>query len=968
MGATYSPHRDGGGILHFPSATHLHNVDPASAIRQLRRSLSRSPSKGPAFRLITSKSASPSSCSPLSPSPLSPQKRVGSVETTSSYNVTSPSPLAVPFPPSAKKGRANPRKLSPMRGLTRSSSNQRSPIKRGLSNSTSHGNAVPTSPISSGLGTENRTPRSPTPETKSCMDNIPNTMAFGTTEPLLAPHHAFTRFEKGNGYPLEFAAKSSPLKRSDGIMNLDQASLGSPSAKRRSLHGASFSPDFNIFDHEVAVSSYTQYDTYNLEDGSKPENSSSAEQSVMFSPLPRRTSSLRRTTLQQRYEKPTFARSRPNTDLAFELATPGQTALKGRPRISLDSFIPPSARESPFTSQGSLPNASVHTISNNRKEPHVNPPQLPSRHPLSRTMTQSSSNSSLAEESPTHVPLRQPEQRRPLLEFSKSLPIGVVRPQGREPISHEESEHTTSTETSFATPENYKLAKPLPAAFMSTGLISKKNRNMDLLQSDFHKSTTSVMPDTPCKRSNNLPPAVPPPVHQGSGNKTRQNRHSLHSFGTPSTPFNPYVTRRDSATFETGKNIFGSSFSGNGLARRDSFVGIVDDDMPCSPVGKGDIQSGTDTDVSPTPARTTMNENLRQPRQDHDGNENAGSSSDLEVFGHETKRNSVYCKSTPKRTPCKSIDEDGDSIMEESPCAAPRFKSFSSISSYSNRSHLFRKSPVSTSVSKISHTLPCLRVRNIKTKPSPLSPASPLQDHFRQVSPHTPHTPQESVLPPDPSGLSISVRRDGLFNQSSNEFSSSASSYPPATPTASRDYFPQYGKQRSSFTPIHKSAPVDVDSTLTSRFDKVEVIGNGEFSHVYRVAQLLKFETQPGSSVLSVPQASSKTELTDQVWAVKKTRNAYIGPRDRRRKLQEVEILKALGHSDHAVQLFDSWEHNDHLYIQTEFCEEGTLDVFLDQVGRKARLDDFRIWKIMLELSLVICQKKFISLVVLTEY
>ena len=881
--------------------------------------------------------------------------------------MASPSPLAVPFPPSARKGRGNPRKLSPMRGLTRSNSSQRSPIKRGLSDSTNRGNVGPTSPVSHGFGTENRTPKTTSPEIKSNVDGISDSPAFGTTEPSRASYHALTRFEKGNGYPLDVAAKSSPLKRSDGIMNLDQASLGSPSAKRRSLHGASFSPDFNIFDYEAA-SSYALHDMSNLEDGSKPDNPSSAEQSMIFSQIPKRTSSLRRTTLQQRYEKPTFARSRPNTDLAFEFATPGQIAAKGRPRISLDSFIPPTARESPFTSQGGLLNASVHTIANARKESLVNPPQLQPRHPLSRTMTQSSSGSSLAEESPTHIPVRQPEQRRPFLDFSKSLPLGVLRPQGREFTAHEDSEHTTSTETSFATPENYKLARPLPAAFMSTGLISKKNKNMDILQSDFHKETAFVMPDTPCKRASNPPAVTPSAMHQEFGTKSRQNRHSMHSFGTPSTPFNPYLTRRDSATIGAGTNIFGSSFSSNGLPRRDSFASVAGDDVPPSPLGKGNVQSNTDADVSPTPNRTTMNESLRKSRHGPDSDGTTDFTSDLQRVEHEAQRNSVYCKSTPERTPCRSIDGDGDSNMEESPCAAPRFKNFASISSYSNRSHLFRKSPTPTSITRNFHTLPHHCMTNVKTKSSPLPPASPLRDHLGQKSPRTPHTPHDNVLPPDPSGLSISVRRDGSHGRNSNEFSSSASSYPPATPTASRDYFPQFGKQRSSFTPVHKVAPADVDSTLTSRFDKVEVIGNGEFSRVYRVAQFSKCEAQPGASVLSVPRSSPKSAMTDHVWAVKKSRNAYIGPKDRQRKLQEVEILKALGHSDHAVQLVDSWEYNDHLYIQTELCEEGTLDVFLDHVGRKARLDDFRIWKIMLELSLVGWQKIVVFIIVLIEY
>lgn len=67
--------------------------------------------------------------------------------------------------------------------------------------------------------------------------------------------------------------------------------------------------------------------------------------------------------------------------------------------------------------------------------------------------------------------------------------------------------------------------------------------------------------------------------------------------------------------------------------------------------------------------------------------------------------------------------------------------------------------------------------------------------------------------------------------------------------------------------------------------------------------------------------------------------------------MHEVDVLKALVHNDHVLGFVDSWEDRGHLYIQTEFCEEGTLDVFLMHAGVKARLDDFRIWKILLELS-----------------
>ena len=63
--------------------------------------------------------------------------------------------------------------------------------------------------------------------------------------------------------------------------------------------------------------------------------------------------------------------------------------------------------------------------------------------------------------------------------------------------------------------------------------------------------------------------------------------------------------------------------------------------------------------------------------------------------------------------------------------------------------------------------------------------------------------------------------------------------------------------------------------------------------------------------------------------------------------------------AEHIVQLIDSWEEHNSLYIQTEYCEEGTLNTFLAKVGAKGRLDDFRIWKILSELAQVIA---FLSL------
>lgn len=931
MVGSYSSHGDAGGTLHFPSPTHIHHVDPASAFRQLRRSLSRSPSKGPAFRLVTSKSTSPSPSSPLSPSREPPPNRSISASLLSPTHMSSTSPLAFPYPHSARKIRPATRKSSPMRNSSRSHSTQLSPRKRTLSDSRNNGNATPQSSAGSSDDQENRTERSVSP----VGDPMPDVVFKSNTPPPdsspFAPARATRKFEKGNSW----GAKSSPLKRSDGIMNLDQANPGSPSRKRRSLHGGMFNTDFNIFDHEAAFEEPSTTDSTMSLDTSAPFDHLSA--------VPKRTSSLRRTTLQQRHDKPLFARLKPNTDLALDFATPGQASHKSRPRMSLDSVLPSMARDSPFSSQGSLPNASAHPMSQHgSKQNGSSQTSQPQRHPLSRTISQSTSNSSMAEDSPTHIPIRQPEQRRTIVDFSKSLPVGAARPSSRD---GESSSSQASSGTSFATPENYKLVKPLPAAFMSTGLISKRHKNVEDTQAGFGASKNS-MPDTPCKRHSLA--EIPSPSAPGE-NTVAKAHHARHSFGTPSTPFNPHTTRLAPETFGKGVSIFGSSMGGS-LRRTSSFLNTDIEDLQ-SPPRQGDSQSSAECDIPPTPTKQAgISGSAHQTPfggsatcKDFAG-PGFGASVGVKT---ESSHHEQDCKLISIGTTLGSVDGDSDGLMEDSPSTALRFRNFSSMTRSFTHSRLLRNVKSPTPLRKTSSLAPDFLSSRSKAKPSPLSPASPLNDRIPRLSPHT---PKGSMIPPDPSGLSISAHANEQLRPITAS-ASTASMFPPATPTAPRDSFTSFNKSTSSITPSHGSAAVEVDPVLTSRFDKVDLIGTGEFSQVYRVTQ--KQELKSSHSYFTIPQArtSPRTPLPDRVWAVKKSRCAYIGQKDRQRKLQEVNTLKALGHSDHTVQLFDSWENKNHLYIQTEFCEEGSLDSFLDQVGRKARLDDFRIWKILLELS-----------------
>jgi mitosis inhibitor protein kinase SWE1 len=144
-----------------------------------------------------------------------------------------------------------------------------------------------------------------------------------------------------------------------------------------------------------------------------------------------------------------------------------------------------------------------------------------------------------------------------------------------------------------------------------------------------------------------------------------------------------------------------------------------------------------------------------------------------------------------------------------------------------------------------------------------------------------------------------------------------------------------------------------VDPVLLARFDRVERVGHGEFSDVYRVVEQDR-TSQANNGYFSTPtHHTPPTPSSDKLFAVKKLRLPIKGAGDRALRMREVNALQHLRNSEHVVHLLDSWEERNNLYIQTEYCEEGSLDAFLANVGLKGRLDDFRIWKIMLEIGQV---------------
>ncbi|PQE05766.1 hypothetical protein CJF31_00004521 [Rutstroemia sp. NJR-2017a BVV2] len=921
----------GGGTLTMPSPTHVHHVDVTSAVRSLRRSLSRSPSK---FRLVT-KSPSPSPKSPLSPSPISPSKRASAYPAifTSGNTPHTPSPLAVPFPPSARLAlRSSSRaKTAPARQTTRLRTSPRSPMKRALSQTIDTGNATPT-PLGFIGGQENFGSSSPVERTSP--EKLPRMqLNLDANAPV---NQALSRLGgDGTNESNMSSTTSSPLKRSDTIMSLDQASLGSPVAKRRSLHGsANFGHDFNVFD--LSPTPPSQFDVHsdlNHEYELSATVVSSENTASPFTSTPRRSSSLRKSTLLQRNgEKTSWGRRHAAQLLAAQqaqqqaqdIASPSKQ--KHRPRLSSDQFMPPMGRDSPFSSQSNLPNASMHMV--NQPAPQ-HPTHQP--HPLSRTMTTSSSSSSIPDESPTHIPVNFGGNPKPKIDFSKSLPAGALRP------------FNLDAPNDFSTPKNFKSVKPLPAAFMSTGLISKVNRRPEEVQ--LLRGNTKNVPDTPCKKQTNIFGTYPAAVPTSAIAKARQIRHS---FGTPSTPFNPHGNPAI-GTFGKGNGVFGSGFGQRKLQRRGSFLSINGDEED-SPDSKGDGQI-SDFDLPPTPTKQVPSFAHFQSGSPTGHRSNPASVSAVGYSLGKLPRSSS--KLNLSTSPGEQEAEDSDTSMDISDSPTPAAAGFSFSNSISvpsfSRSRAMRghnmQSPSPLMARSLTTSFLSPSRKPGFAKISHVAPASPLErvDFIERLSPCT---PQDSMLPPDPSGLSISNHRDGqAFPFGAN----SAPVLPPATPTTGRDYF---GK--SSTTPVGSFPPRDVDESLVSRFEKVEMIGTGEFSQVYRVSQSAERASSflfGGSTDSPMTGRTPPTPQPPRIFAVKKSRQPYQGLKDRARKLKEVEVIRALGQAENIVHYVDFWEEKNYLYIQTEFCEEGSLDIFLYQVGRKGRVDDFRIWKILLEIG-----------------
>ncbi|KAI0179257.1 hypothetical protein GGR52DRAFT_588999 [Hypoxylon sp. FL1284] len=950
-----------GGTLTLPSPTHPHHhADVQAGLRSLRRSLSRSPSKFSLMR-TASQSSSDAGSSPSSPSIRRVQTQYfGQNNSLSGSQPHTQSPLATPFRPNAKlslrKGTKSPASSSNLnkplsRHRTSPRTSPRSPARRALTQASTSGNAVPSSALlqaeltpSSQENAHILRTRSPAPRKASEKAANRHSMHLDMTG---SSQHSMSRFTELNT-GAAFAA--SPLKRSDATLSLDQQFSGSPNPKRRSIGPMNLDPDFNIFNHgSLSPNSVYQDDSSREYEWTSTTNTTETLPSMASSPAVRRAGSLRKSTLQQR-DRSWGKRSQNSTEIgtpkpreriswgkrqaAQHLASnPTETTTpnaKNRPRLSADHFFPPPQRDSPFTAQGPLPNPSVHVLNQQAHQPH----------PLSRTMT-TSSTSTVADESPTLAPtMRTPfiERSRAPMNFSKSLPIGAVRPQ---------AEKLNQAAGSVSTPD-YKSARPFEGAFASTGLVSKKFHNPELGNTS---SVYGAVPDTPCKKHPGTFATFPQPW---SGNSKQRSRHVRHTFGV-STPFDPATPNKSAGLFsEQPRPVAFSGFSKH--SRKGSLLSLYSDEGPSPSRMAGDIELSNDADLPPTPTKQ-LPLGQSSSRKSKLSNDSPTTNRRLPISVSPAgvalqQESAATCKYSPSKRSLSDGEGDEGSFVfvhdaSETPIPVAQEKppTVFLLSSF-DRSRAKRR-PFSTPTpleisSMVAFVGTPARVHCAKNKS--VFVASPLE-RLEFADKKSPRTPSGNIVPPDASRLSISNATDGLLIPSTD---SQKLAFPPATPTT-RHANGTMPFQERAITPVNGLSQ-ELDGALMARFGKVEPLGKGEYSMVFKVTEMGDVARAAHQSFFSTP-THRVTSPVGKVYAVKKLTSPILGRRDRALRLREVYVLEKLRGCDHIVQLIKDWEDNGCLYIQTEFCEEGSLDSFLNYVGVRGRLDDFRIWKIMLEIS-----------------
>ncbi|XP_022366135.1 wee1-like protein kinase 2 [Enhydra lutris kenyoni] len=171
----------------------------------------------------------------------------------------------------------------------------------------------------------------------------------------------------------------------------------------------------------------------------------------------------------------------------------------------------------------------------------------------------------------------------------------------------------------------------------------------------------------------------------------------------------------------------------------------------------------------------------------------------------------------------------------------------------------------------------------------------------------------------------------------------------PFTPESYRKQFLQSNGKRKTRGDLEEAGPgegnveqglpakrcVLRETNMASRYEKefleVEKIGVGEFGTVYKCIK----------------------RLDGCVYAIKRSTKPFAGLSNENLALHEVYAHAVLGHHPHVVRYYSAWAEDDHMIIQNEYCNGGSLQTVISENTKSGNhFQEPKLKDILLQISL----------------